>query len=326
MTLSSSSDNVFIGIDVGGASLELAWHRGGCTRYANRPDAIAALVERLRGEPGLVRIAIEPTGGYEKPLVSALCQAGLPVEMVHTSRFAAYRQLVGMKAKSDPSDARLLAAYAAAPDEVRGRKASHVVLEYDVVREQLAELATRRDQIKQMIHAESCRLATARCTPVRADIAAHLVALRATEQELHAAMRQLIQQSDDLCHKQRLLRTITSIGDKTALVSLALVPELGHISNKAAAALVGVAPFVHRSGTMNAPARIAGGRAPVRRVFYMAAVCAVRHNPILAPFYKHLRAAGKSAKLALVAVMRRLVVFANAVLKSGQPWKGAQTA
>ena len=102
------------------------------------------------------------------------------------------------------------------------------------------------------------------------------------------------------------------------------MPELGLISNKAAAALVGVAPFVRQSGTMRAPAHIRGGRAAVRNAFYMAAVTASRHNPVLAPFYARLIAAGKPVKVALVAVMRRLVVFANAVLRSGQPWKGAQ--
>ena len=113
----------------------------------------------LRRDEAIIRIAVEPTGGYEKPLVKALRGAGLPVEMVHTSRFAAYRTLVGAKAKSDTSDARLLAAYAAAPDEVRGRKADHVEIPQDAVREQLAELAARRDQLKRMIHAETCRLA-----------------------------------------------------------------------------------------------------------------------------------------------------------------------
>ena len=96
MTASVSFDNhIFIGIDVSGASFEAAWHRGGSTQYENRPDAIAAFVARLGGEKQIIRIAVEPTGGYEKPLVKALRGAGLPVEMVHTSRFAAYRTLVG---------------------------------------------------------------------------------------------------------------------------------------------------------------------------------------------------------------------------------------
>ena len=129
------------------------------TRTAPMPSP--PLLRGLRRE-AIIRIAVEPTGGYEKPLVKALRGAGLPVEMVHTSRFAAYRTLIGAKAKSDTSDARLLAAYAAAPEEVRGRKAGHVVLPQDAVREQLAELAARRDQLKHMIHAETCRLATVR--------------------------------------------------------------------------------------------------------------------------------------------------------------------
>jgi transposase len=326
MTASVSTDNhIFIGIDVGGASFEAAWHRGGSTQYKNRPDAIAAFVARLGAEKQIIRIAIEPTGGYEKPLVKALRSAGLPVEMVHTSRFAAYRELVGAKAKSDTSDARLLAAYAAAPAEVRGRKADHVAIPQDAVREQLSELAARRDQLKRMIHAETCRLCTIRSQEIRNEITAHLEALRQAEHTTHAAMVQLVRQRTDLRNAKGLLQTITGIGDKTALVSLAAVPELGLVSNKAAAALVGVAPFVRKSGTMIAPARIHGGRAPVRNVFYMAAVTASRHNPVLAPFYDRLIAAGKPPKVALVAVMRRLVVYANAVLRSGQPWKGAQS-
>ena len=106
MTLSHLLDNTFVGIDVGGAGLDVAWHRGDSAHYANRPDAIATLVERLRTGPKLTRIVLEPTGGYEKPLVKALRQAQLPVEIIHTTRFKAYSQLVGVKAKSDTSDAR----------------------------------------------------------------------------------------------------------------------------------------------------------------------------------------------------------------------------
>lgn len=327
MTVSLPFDNnIFIGIDMGGASFEAAWHRGGSHQYGNRPDAIAAFVARLDAEKPIARIMVEPTGGYEKPLVAALRRANLPVEMVHTSRFAAYRALVGAKAKSDRSDARLLAAYAAAPDEVRGRKPTYVAVSEDVDRAEMAALAARRDQLKGMIHAEICRLAIVRSELIHQEIAAHLDALRNAERATHAAMMQLARKRDDLRRKQQLLKTISGIGDKTALISIAMLPELGHVSNKAAAALVGVAPFVRQSGTMKAPARIHGGRAAVRDVFYMAAVTASQHNPVLAPFYQRLIAAGKPRKVALVALMRRLVVYANAVLASGEPWRGAQTA
>ena len=323
MTASSSSDNTFIGIDVGGASLDVVWHRGGRAHYANRPETIAELVRRLGAGPQLTRIAVEPTGGYEKPLVKALRQAHLPVEIVHTSRFAAYRTLIGQRAKSDTSDARLLAAYAASPDEVRGRKPDHVELEDDPVREALNECASRREQLKQMVHAESCRRATTRLAEIRQAIDQHLDMLRAEDKLLQHRMQTLIRQRSDLVAAQRLLKTIKGIGVTSAMTLIAMVPELGRVDNKAAAALVGVAPFVRKSGTMIAPARIHGGRAAVRKILYMAAVTASRHNNILRPFYERLIAAGKPVKVALIAVLRRLVVFANAVLKSGQPWKGA---
>jgi transposase len=323
LTSSHSSDNTFIGIDVGGASLDVAWHRGDSAQYANRPDAIASLVRRLVAGPKVTRIIIEPTGGYEKPLLNALRQAELCVELVHTSRFKAYRTLVGVKAKSDTSDARLLAAYAASPDEVRGRKPDHFKVPEDAVREALAELATRREQLKHMIHAESCRLRTVRMAEVRQAITVHLDALYVEEKQMHQKMLTLVRQRADLQREQRLLRTIKGIGVKSALALIASVPELGRIDNKKAAALIGVAPFVRKSGTMTAPARIHGGRAEVRNILYMAAVTASRHNPVLTSFYQRLVAKGKPAKLALIAVLRRLVVFANAVIRSGLPWKGA---
>jgi transposase len=323
MTASHLSDNTFIGIDVGGSALDVAWHRGDSAHYANRPDAIATLVRRLQAQPGITRIAVEPTGGYEKAVVKALRQAQLPVEIIHTTRFKAYRELVGVKAKSDTSDARLLAAYAASPDEVRGRGPSYVELPEDAIREELSELASRRDQLKHMIHAETCRLGTVRMAELREAITTHLEALRAEDEQMHQMMLALVRQRADLQRDQRLLKTIKGIGVKSALAFLASVPELGRVDNKAAAALIGVAPFVRQSGTMNAPARIHGGRAAVRNILYMAAVAASRHNPVLRPFYERLIAKGKPPKLALIAVLRRLVVFANAVLRSGQPWKGA---
>ena len=326
MTLSHLTDNIFVGIDVGGAGLDVAWHRGDSVHYANRPDAIASLIERLRTGPEVTRIVLEPTGGYEKPLVKALRQAQLPVEVIHTTRFNAYRALVGVKAKSDTSDAKLLASYAAAPDEVRGRKVGYVELPEDAIRETLSELASRRDQLKHMIHAETCRLGTVRMVELRQVITAHLEVLRAEDKQMHRMMLELVRQRIDLRRDQRLLKTIKGIGVKSALGLLASVPELGRIDNKAAAALVGVAPFVRKSGTMIAPARIHGGRAAVRSILYMAAVTASRHNPVLCPFYERLIAKGKPPKVALIAVLRRLVVFANAVLRSGQPWRGAVTA
>jgi transposase len=263
MTVRPSTDNVFIGIDVGKTTLDVQWHRGDSAQYANRPDAIAELVRRLLAGPKVTRIAIEPTGGYEKPMVEALRQAKLPVELVHTSRFKGYRTMVGVKAKSDTSDARLLAAYAAAPDDVRGRKADRVELPQDALREELRELASRRDQLKHMIHAESCRLGITRHATLRQSILAHLETLRSEDKQVLQMMHALVRQRLDLRRDQKLLQTVKGLGVVSALTLIAAVPELGHLDNKQAAALIGVAPFVHKSGTLTAPARI---HAPPRRL------------------------------------------------------------
>jgi transposase len=208
MTASQASDNSFIGIDVGGASFDVAWHRGDCAHYANRPDGIAALLAKLKAGPAISRIVVEPTGGYEKPLVKTLRRAGLPVEIVHTSRFSAYRTMVGARAKSDSSDARLLAAYAAAPDDVRGRKPHHVEVPEDAIREELAELASRRDQLKHMIHGETCRLTTVRSVKLRQAIIAHLDVLKAEDAQTHQTMLALVRARVDLKKAQGLLKTI----------------------------------------------------------------------------------------------------------------------
>ena len=204
-------------------------------------------MRRLQAGPKVVRIAIEPTGGYEKPLVKALRRAGFVVERVHTSRFKAYRDLVGAKAKSDPSDARLLAAYAASPDEVRGCKADRVEVPEDAVREALAELASRRDQLKRMIHAESCRLKTMQIADLRQSVIDHLEMLNAEDKRIHKMMLTMVRQHVDLQRNRRLLKTITGIGEKSTLSLIACVPELGLVHNKQAAALIGAAPFVTRA-------------------------------------------------------------------------------
>jgi transposase len=283
MTLSHLMDNTFVGIDVGGAGLDVAWHWGGGAHCANRPDAIATLVERLQSGPKLTRIVLEPTGGYEKSLVKALRQAQLPVEVIHTTRFRAYCQLVGVKAKSDTSGARLPASYAAAPDEIRGRKAGHVELPEDAIREELSELASRRDQLKHMIHAETCRLGTVRMAELRQAIMTHLEALRAEDKQVHQMMMALVRQRLDLkrsgpaqnhqghrrevCPGPSGLRSRTRSGRQQGGIS-------AHRGRS----------FGRQSGTMTAPSRIHGGRAAVRSILYMVAVTASRHNPVLRPF------------------------------------------
>jgi transposase len=136
-------------------------------------------------------------------------------------------------------------------------------------------------------------------------------------------MLDLVDQRLDLKRDQRLLKTIKGIGVKSGLALLASVPELGRIDNKAAAALVGVAPFVRKSGTMTAPARIQGGELPCAASSTWRPSPPAGTNPVLRPFYERLIAKGKPPKVALIAVLRRLVVFANAVLRSSQPWRGA---
>ena len=297
-------------------------HRGDSAQYANRSDAIAQLVRRLQAGPGVTRIAIEPTGGYEKPLVAALRQAKLPVELVHTSRFKGYRTMVGVKAKSDTSDARLLAAYAAAPDDVRGRKADRAELPQDATREELRDLASRRDQLKHMIHAESCRLAITRHAALRQSILAHLEALRAEDKQVLQMMRTLVRQRLDLRRDQKLLQTIKGLGIVSVLTLIAAVPELGRLGNKQAAALVAL----RRSCTKRHSDTLPGSTEAVLPYAAFSLHGGRHRQPVQSRSeILHERHRQASQPSLLWSLMRRLVVFANAVLRSGQ-LKGAVPA
>ena len=200
MTASHSSHNhIFIGIDVGGASFDVAWHRGDCAQYANRPDAIAALRCQASGrDQPIIRIVIEPTGGYEKPLVKHCVGAGLPVEMVHTSRFNAYRIMVGAKAKSDSSDARLLAAYAAAPTTCVAARPHHV----ELPRRCHSRGTARAGEPSRSAQAhDPCRDLQARhrpqCQAAPGDHA-HLDVLKAEDAQTHKTMLALVRARVDM--------------------------------------------------------------------------------------------------------------------------------
>ncbi len=307
---------MFVGIDVSKARLDVALRPSGeAFTVPHAPEGIAALVARLQAcRPTL--IVLEATGGLEQPLVVALAAAPLPVVVVNARQVRDFARATGRLAKTDTLDARILAHFAeAVQPQVRPLP--------DPAQQALAALVARRTQLVEMIVAERNRLARARDAAVRADIATHLAFLEDRRGRVERELGQVVQAHSALRLRFDLLVSVPGVGPVVALTLLSALPELGTLPRRPLSALVGVAPLNRDSGQGHGPRGIWGGRATVRRVLYVAALVGSRHNPVLRRFYLRLRAAGKPAKVALVACMRKLVILLNAILRSGTPWTPA---
>jgi transposase len=308
--------SVYVGIDVAKAALDVATLPPvlAPVQYANDSAGSARLVRALEAV-GPALIVLEATGGYETAVASALALAGLPVAVVNPRQVRDFAKALGQLAKTDALDAGVLALFAerirptprALPDE------AHT---------ELLALVTRRQQLLDMLIAERNRLAMARPSTKRS-LDEHIrwlqARIRDTEELLHAALKR----SPIWRAQEQLLRSVPGIGPQTASRLLVSLPELGRLSGRAIAKLVGVAPLNVDSGQHRGHRQIWGGRAPVRSALYMATLVAVRHNPTLRRYYQHLRGLGKPPKVALIAAMRKLLVILNAMIKHQQPWQPA---
>jgi transposase len=307
-------DSISVGIDVSKVTFVVAISPSG-ERWASDTTAAAidALVARLQALTPTI-IVVEATGGYERALVAALGAAGLPVAIVNPRQVRAYAQALGHTAKTDAIDAAVLADFGAkvqpAPRPLP-----------DAATAALAALVVRRRQLLEMIGIERQRLEQAPPTGrITRELRNHIRWLERRVSDVDDEIGTAIQASPIWRVHEDLLRSVPGVGPITARTLLAELPELGTLDRRAIAALVGVAPFNCDSGQHRGQRHIWGGRASVRTTLYMAAVSAARHNPALATFYRRLRAAGKPAKVALVATMRKLVTILNALLKQQARW------
>jgi transposase len=303
----------FIGIDVAKAQLEFASRPSGeAGTVANDEAGIAALMARCQAA-GAELIVCEATGGYEAGLVAALARAGLPVVVANPRQVRDFAKATGQLAKTDAIDAAVLALFAE-----RVRPEPRVLP--DAAVQALGALLTRRRQLVEMLGAERNRLLIA-APAVRRDLQQHIRFLERRLREADADLHTAVKASPVWRVKDNLLQSVPGVGRVVSLTLLAQLPELGRLSHKEIAALVGVAPLARDSGTLRGKRLVYGGRAPVRAVLYMAALVASRRNPVIRAFYERLRAAGKPAKVALTACMRKLLVILNAIARSGTPWR-----
>jgi transposase len=309
--MSNHHPESFVGIDVAKAWLDVAWLTGQTLRIDHTDEAIAGLVERWRSQPPTL-VVMEATGGLETAVASALAAAGIAVAVVNPRQVRDYAKACGRLAKTDRIDALILAAFAAAiRPQVRQLPDEHT--------RALGDLLARRRQLVEMRVQEKLRLPRASAVQ-RASLREHIAWLDERIGRLDVELTHALRSCAAWRDKDDLLQAIPGVGSLTRAAMLALLPELGSLSRRQIAALVGVAPFNRDSGTHRGQRVIWGGRAQVRRTLYMAAVAAMRCNPLIRGFYTHLRAQGKPAKVALTACMRKLLTIMNAMLKHHSHW------
>lgn len=309
--MSSVPPPVFAGIDVSKARLDTAISSREAWSETNDEAGIRALGQRLRAAaPELV--VLEATGGFETAVAAALGRLGLPVVIVNPRQVRDFARATGQLAKTDRIDARALALFAE-----RVRPTPRPLPEEDA--QELDALLTRRRQLIEMLTAEKNRFGAAPMV-LRKGIREHIRYLERQLRGVDTEISERIQQSPLWRAKEDLLRSVPGVGAVLSRTLIAELPELGRLSHKQIAALVGVAPLARDSGTWRGKRLVWGGRAPVRACLYMAALVASRQNPVIRAFYLRLRASGKPPKVALTACMRKLLVILNAMVRANSAW------
>ena len=304
----------FVGIDVSKARLDVATRPAAAAFHvANDPAGLAELVARL-GPLAPALVVPEATGGYELPAVAALRAAGIAVAAVNPRQARDFARGVGRLAKTDAIDAAVLAHFAEAvrPEPRPAEPAERAALD---------ALLSRRRQLIEMRVMESNRLETCADPAVRDGIGRHVAWLEAEEAEADRTLEEAVRASPAWRGRDELLRSIPGVGPVVSRTLLAALPELGSADGGRLAALAGLAPFARDSGSRSGPRSVRGGRPEVRRVLYLAALSASRRGGPLTEFAERLRARGKRAKVVLIAVARRLPVIADAILRTGIPWR-----
>lgn len=319
---------VYLGVDVSKARLDLGGPSGAPRGFANDAAGIAELIAaakaQARGQTGAqagaqagaraeVHVTVEATGRLHHRLWEALDAAGLRVSVVNPGRARSFARAAGQLAKTDALDARVLARFGSATAAAPTPWPGAAVMELRELEAAHRRLAAERGRLK-------VQLAEAGAALVRRQITERLACVERQGAELAAELEARIAACPELARRRRILTSIPGLGDTTARALIAGLDELGRLGPKPLAALVGLAPMNWDSGAQRGQRRIKGGRAGLRASLYMAALAACRCNPDLRHFYQRLTAAGKPPKLALTAVMRKLLILANTLLRENRTW------
>lgn len=303
----------FIGIDVCKDGFDVCCATSGpLGRFDNTADGVGRLLPLLPSA-GTCLVVIEATGGYERQLVGDLMTAGHQVSVVNPRQVRDFARAFNILAKTDRIDAMVLARFAEKIQPIPREKAGRI--------EELRQLVTRRRQLIEHRTAEKNRCAQGSSPFVRKSLLRSIDGINRDIKAIDKTLLSLVQSDDDWRNKFDRIKEVTGLGTQTATTLVAEMPELGKVNRQQAAALVGVAPFNRDSGQFKGRRMVYGGRQSVRNVLYMAALSAMKHNPVIRDFAARLCAKGKPSKVVITACIRKLVVILNAILKTNQPWQ-----
>jgi transposase len=313
--MNNTLPSLFLGVDISKDFLDIYIHPlAKELRVLNSQQGLEKLITFLE-RYHVTQIVCESSGGYEYLLLKTLRIHGYKVWQVQPKRIRAFIISEGIKAKTDKIDAHMIALFAA-------QKQPRYELAYDSsVEEQLSALVKRRADLVKIVNQENNVLQHPQQTYCRDSIANHIAFMKEQIKVIEKEIDECIKTSESLKHKAKIIESVPGVGKVTIATLLAEMSELGKISNKQIAALTGVAPIIKQSGNQKGTATISGGRARVRRTLYMAATAAIRFSPLLRSFYMRLRQKGKGYKVALVAVMRKLIVLLNTMISKEQLWQ-----
>jgi transposase len=307
------AEELYVGIDVAKDSFEVASDPAGLKlSLPNDPAGRQQLLDFLQTR-AVALITLEATGGYERALVADLLQAGHRVVVANPRQVRDFARGMGQLAKTDSIDADMIARFGRIVQPQPRPKPTDQIVD-------LADMVTRRQQLSGLLTAESNRLPLTRHPKVRKSIQQVIRTLEKQIAALDEIIRDNIESDDGLQRKDQLLQSFKGVGPQTSAMLLSHLPELGRLNRQEIAALVGVAPWDIKSGKWAGKSRIWGGRQEVRSMLYMAALVAVRWNPVMISFYHRLLSKGKEFKVAITACIRKMLVILNTLIRNGLPW------
>jgi transposase len=303
-----------IGVDISKDTLDVhRYPQGEHRQFANTAMGFGSLIKWLAEAP-VCRIVFEATGAYHRAFERALGRAGLPLAKVNPLHAKRFGQALGHLAKTDKMDAALLARFGVAI-EPQTRPALRQIM-YDLKELHIARNALVKDRVAAKNRQKNLSLSA-----LKRQTASRLKQIDKQVTEIDAAIMDIIQGDPELARRFAILISIPGVAERTALALLIDMPELGTLDSQTAAGLSGTAPMVRQSGKRNGKAYVQGGRPQVRQALYMPALVATRFNPDMKAKYDQLKAAGKPSKVAITAIMRKLIVLANALLRDKRMWR-----
>ncbi len=308
---------VSVGVDVSKDHLDICLLPMGTEMHVeNSISGLTGLLEEL-AKHDVNYVVCEPSGGYEQLLRTTLETAGYNVWLVDAIRIHAFIRSEGIRVKTDKYDAKMIALFAS--QKVRKHQSRSIT----PAAQKLRAFVKRKLELTKMAAAEKTRLKQPLKSHIKQSLERSLQFLSEEMKVIEAEIAAMIEQDDDWSKRVEIVESVPGIGKSSAIALVTEVPELGDLENKQAASLIGVAPITRRSGKYVGVSSIQGGRPHPRQVLYMCALSASRCNPLLKAFYDRLIATGKKAKVALIAVMRKLVTMINTMLKNNESWRVA---